>query len=339
MKIVHEVNQLDFGGVEKVVRNLIKYDQKNEHSIISYRDGAFRSELEKVGANIILLDNEHASVDMEADVIHVHTGGGDSRLARELGHQFAVVETIHSPVRSILPGNIIRQKIGVSKAVASLNANCDFIYNGLDIDDADENRVDADNVRVALGIPLDAIVVGRLGRLGRDKGIEEWLLTIFNLQLDGHDIVPVIVGSASKQDARYYGKLRLMAESLPIKNIKWVENKTDIYNYLQIMDIFLYPSATEGFGLVFAEAMLAGCTVVAYETDVTIELFAGYCILTKPNLDSLIDGVKKALSPIIRNQFSGMSSDFIRTEYDAQRMSQQYQELYERCNRYSNVGS
>lgn len=346
MKIVHEVNQLDFGGVEKVIRNLIKYDLKNEHTVIAYRDGAYRSELEKVGAKIFLLENENDKVDIEVDLVHIHTGGGDSKMARQMGSRvpksgkFPVIETIHSPVRSIIPAEFITQRVGVSKAVAAMNHGCEYIHNGLDIDELEDGpRVDPHNVRLALSIPLEATVVGRLGRLGRDKGIEEWLLAVYRVQQEGHDIWPVIVGDASKEDQRYLGSMKLMAQSLPIKNIQWIGNKNDIMNYLQIMDIFLYPSATEGFGLVFAESLLACCTVVAYKTDVTHELFAGYAILTDNNVLALTEGLKKALIPEMRNAFSGIGHDFVKSEYDAERMSQNYQELYERCNANLNVNS
>lgn len=329
MKIVHEINQLDFGGVEKVVRNLIKYDKKNEHSIISYRDGAYRQELEKVGANIVLLQNKNDTVDMEADVIHIHTGGGRSELAERLGKNFPIIETIHSPVRSVVDGNCVFQRIGVSKAVAEMNTDCDFIHNGLDMSEIEPTE-DANVIRSELGIGHDELVIGRLGRLGRDKGIEEWLLACYELQKMGKEFVPVIVGSASKEDERYVAQLKLMAECLPVKNIKWVGHKPDVMNYLQIMDIFMYPSLTEGFGLVFAEAIMAGCVVAAWETKVTHELFGGYAVLTKPTIKDLVHGVVKLFDPTYRSEFSGMSQDFVRSEYDAQKMSEQYQELYER---------
>ena len=331
MKIVHELNQLSTGGVERVIRNLIKFDKKNEHTIISYKDGDYRSELEKVGARIVLLRDENDTIDMEADIIHVHTGGGDSRLARQLGGHFPVVETIHSPVRSVLPSELVRRRIGVSKAVAALNPDCDTIYNGLDIDEL-EPALDAVDIRASLGIDPGALVIGRLGRLGHDKGIEDWLLAVYRLQLERHSVVPVIVGGPGVDDARYFGRLKLMAESLPVRGIKWVGHKTNIMDYLQIMDVFLYPSPTEGFGLVFAEAMLAGCTVVTYKTPVTFECFGGYCLMTEQNIPALVDGLRKAIKPEVRGEFTGMPADFIKAEYTAERMSAEYQELYERCN-------
>lgn len=332
MKIYHECNQLSTGGVERIIRNIIKFDKVNEHAIISYKDGDYRHELEKVGGRILLLEKESDMIDEEADIFHIHTGGGDSRLARQLGGDFPVIETIHSPVRSIIPAEFIRQRIGVCKAVSALNHDCETIYNGLDIKELEEVMWDPEVMRESLGIPKDAVVIGRLGRLGRDKGLEEWLLAIYKIQMAGHNVWPVIVGGPGKGDDRYFGSVKLMAESLPVKNIKFVGHKTDIMNYLQIMDIFLYPSPTEGFGLVFAEAMMAGCTVVAYNTPVTMELFGGYGILTENNIPALVEGIKRALLPEIRNEFLGISSDFVRSEYDAKRMSEQYQELYERCN-------
>lgn len=331
MKIVHEINQLDFGGVERIIRNIVKFDKKNNHVIIAYKDGAYRKHLEEAGAEIYVLENEKHAVEMgDVGVIHIHTGGASSRMAVELGQVFSVVETIHSPVRSAVPANKVRQRIGVSAPVTRMNENCVTVNNGLDIDEFyNSSNKSRGLIRKELGIPHDAVVVGRLGRLGRDKGIEDYLLACYYLQQKGHDIYPVIVGAASEKDKGFEGKMKLMAASLPVKNVIWVGHRTDIFNCLQIMDVFLYPSSTEGFGLVFAEAMLAGCGVVGYATDVTKELYGGFGIFTDQTIPALVDGVQHMLNEYLRNEFAGISAPHVEAEYNAQRMSEQYQEIYE----------
>ena len=333
MKIVHEVNQLDFGGVERVVRNIIKFDKKNKHVIITYRDGAYRPYLEAVGAEIVVLKDETDDVEMnDVDCLHIHTGGAHSRMALELGEHFNIIETIHSPVRSAVPQNKVKQRVGVSEAVAKMNSNCITIKNGLDVEEFySSNTLTPEAIRGQLGIAPNAKVIGRLGRLGKDKGIEDYLLTCYYLQQKGHDIVPVVVGSASEIDKGFAGKMKLLAECLPVKNVIWVGHRADTFNYLQIMDIFLYPSPTEGFGLVFAEAMLAGCGVVTYRTEVTQELFGGFSILTERNIPALVRGCERMLNDSLRVEFQGISASHVEQEYDARRMSEQYQELYE-CN-------
>lgn len=331
MKIVHELNQLDFGGVEKIIRSIVKHDQKNEHTILAYKDGPFKSKLEEVGAKVILIPDE--GLDCDADVIHVHCGGAISQLAQHLGGQFPIVETVHSPVRSPMSDDIITKRVGVCDSVSKLNSNCTTILNGLEYDEI-EPSLFSDEVRASLGIRHDACVVGRLGRVGRDKGLEEWLLTCYYLQSRGYGIVPVIVGNEARGCNGYIGKLKLMAASLPVQDIVWVPLKEDVGNYLQIMDVFLYPSATEGFGLVFAEAMFNGAAVVGWKTPVTWELFGGYMAFVdkKDGVHGLVEETEKILrNPEYMSELGGNGRMFVQGEYQAKTMSEEYQELYEQC--------
>ena len=332
MEIVHEVNQLDFGGVEKVVRNIIKYDKKNTHTIIAYEDGKFRKNLEEVGAKILMAPKDgETDLDIAADVIHIHSGGGLSQLAADVNGSFPVIETIHSPIRSPIPSKLISRRVGVCEAVARKNSNAIFIRNGIEVEDPTRPR---EEMLAELGIPAGVPVVGRLGRLGYDKGLEEWLLACYYLQKKGFNFVPLIVGDEARDAKGYRGNLKLIAESLPVKNVIFVENKEDISNYLQLMDVFLYPSATEGFGLVIAEAIYNECVVVAYKNEVSMELFAGYALLAdkERGIPELVRLVEHALyDSNIQDEVKGIGPAFIQSEYDAERMSLEYQELYESC--------
>lgn len=330
MKIVHELNQLDFGGVEKIIRSIIKHDKVNEHTVLAYKPGPFKSKLEEVGAKVILMPED--DLDLEADVIHTHCGGGRSRLADHLAGDFVIIETIHSPVRSPMGSDIITQRIGVSDAVSRMNDRCATILNGLEYDEIEPTRF-RDEVREELGIHPSQIVIGRLGRVGRDKGLEDWLLMCGELQARGYDIVPLVVGGEARGCDGYIGKLKLMAECLPVKNVVWTGHHDDIGNYLQCMDVFLYPSPTEGFGLVFAEAMYNNCAVVTWQTPVTFELFGGYAVMVpqKDGIIGLVDKMEDLLThPEYMSEIAGNGRIFVESEYQAQRMSEQYQEAYER---------
>ena len=328
LNIIHELGQLEYGGVEKVIRNIIKFDKENEHKIITYKDGPFRKELEAIGAEVVFMPKE-GTADINADIIHIHSGGALSEMGMSLGKDFSTIETIHSPVRSPMPKNVIAQRVGVTEAVSRMNENCITIHNGIDLGSLLVTRT-REEVRAELGIDKAAMVIGRLGRIGKDKCMEEWILACYHLQKKGHNIVPVIVGSEAQGLDGYIGKLKLMAASLPVKDIIWVGHKDDVENYLQIMDIFLYPSPTEGFGLVFAEAMLAGCTVVTYKNDITMELYGGYSILTDKSLEGLVEGVIKAMDINIRDAIVPIAQQLVESEYSAGRMAAEYGELYEK---------
>lgn len=330
MKIVHELNQLDYGGVERVIRNIVKYDKKNEHTILAHKDGPYRKELEKVGAKVVVVGPDD-EVDMQADVIHIHTGGGTSQLAQDLEGSLPVVETIHSPVRSRIPDCQVFQRVGVCESVSRINDNCKTILNGIDFDDDEPIKA----ITKDQFDPKGKLVVGRVGRLGQDKGLEEWLLVCYYLQQAGLDFVPLIVGGEARGCDGYLGKLRLMAESLPVKNVVWAGHQDDTRSWYSLIDVFLYPSRTEGFGLVFAEAMDAGCAVVAFETPVTRELFAGYAKLVplEKGITGLVEETKKVLSNAeLRDAFRSECQGWVQSEFQAEAMSLQYQELYDECN-------
>ncbi|MBI4708241.1 MAG: glycosyltransferase family 4 protein [Candidatus Omnitrophica bacterium] len=328
MNIIHELNQLNYGGVEKVIRNIIKYDKENNHQIVAYKDGPFKKEFEKIGARVVFLPKE-GTVDFDADVIHVHSGGGISEMAKILGRNFPVVETIHSPVRSPMTNEFISQRVGVTEAVCRMNSNCITIYNGLDLDTLEPDRYPED-VKKELGIPDGVPIVGRLGRIGKDKCLEEWILACYYLQQQGVNFIPLIVGGEAAGLDGYVGKLKLMAASLPVKGIIWAGHRADVANYLQIMDVFLYPSPTEGFGLVFAEAMYSGSVVVTYKNDISMEVAGGYSVLTEKSIKGLVDGVKKALDINIRDNIVPMAHDFVAEMFNAERMTSEYQEVYKR---------
>ena len=325
MKILHEIGQLSFGGVEKVIRNIIKFDTENRHSIIAYKDGDYRKELEAVGAEIIFPEDKE--VEIEADIVHIHTGGDISPLARDLEGKLPIIETIHSPVRSPMMKELISQRIGVTEAVSRLNENCVTIHNGLDLEALEPTRT-KEEVKKELGIQGGVPVIGRLGRIGRDKCLEEWLIVAYRLQQEGLNFIPLIVGGEASNAPGYIGKLKLMAASLPVKGVVWTGNRVDIANYLQVMDVFLYPSPTEGFCLSFVEAAYVGSVVVTYKNPVATEVLGGYSILTENSIDGLVGGVHKALDIGLQDAIVPLARHFVFTEYSAERMVRQYQEVY-----------
>jgi hypothetical protein len=83
MNILHELNQLEMGGAERVVLGIVANDKKNTHKIFSYKDGPMRAAFEAAGAEVIIEQAEEAP-DLKVDLIHIHTGGAPSRLAHDV---------------------------------------------------------------------------------------------------------------------------------------------------------------------------------------------------------------------------------------------------------------
>jgi len=313
-----------------MICNIVKFDGANKHTVVAYKDGPFRKELEAAGATVIIApEGKGEETSFEMDAIHIHSGGGISTMALNLGKAFPVIETIHSPIRSPMPAEFVRQRIGVTDAVTGMNQNCSTIHNGVDFSQLEITRT-VEEIKKELNIRENIPVVGRLGRVGKDKCLEEWLLTCYYLQIQGFDFTPLIVGAEASGLNGYVGKLKLMAESLPVKGVIWAGHKDDVANYLQVMNVFLYPSPTEGFGMVFVEAMHAGAVVVTYDNDVAREVAGGFAILETNSIDGLMRGVLKALDVNVRDAIVPLAQSWVEENFDAERMSRDYQDIYKK---------
>jgi glycosyltransferase involved in cell wall biosynthesis len=124
--------------------------------------------------------------------------------------------------------------------------------------------------RSRLDIPLDAFVIGTVGRLYRQKG-HQFLLSAFK---DVLSVVPraalLIIGD---------GPLRsqLEAQALRIgiaERTRFLGERADIPDLLDLLDLYVQPSLYEGMPNAVMEAMAVGKPVIATNVDGVQELVA-----------------------------------------------------------------
>lgn len=138
-----------------------------------------------------------------------------------------------------------------SKSVILSKGTC----NGIDVDLRYNKSLIATNKIVALrkelGLDNDSIVVGYVGRLVRDKGIdlllESWKLLLIkypNLKL-------LLVGPFEKRNSISNQSLQFIKESNSIVCTGYVPES---YLYYSLMDLFVLPTYREGFSTVALEA-------------------------------------------------------------------------------------
>lgn len=110
------------------------------------------------------------------------------------------------------------------------------------------------DIRGELGIPSDAFVFGFVGRLTRDKGINE-LLTASKSVLESNDKSYLIFVGPNEVDATIDSELYQWAVANP--RVIFVGYVNCVEQYLSAMDCYVLPSYREGFGMgvVEAEAM------------------------------------------------------------------------------------
>lgn len=124
-------------------------------------------------------------------------------------------------------------------------------------------------LREQLGVRDGRLLVGNVGRVAREKGLETMLTAmhlleratpgrfVFAFAGDGPYLEPL--RRAAPSSARFLG--RLEGEALS--------------RFYASLDLFVFPSTTDTFGNVLLEAMASGVPIVAADADPTRELVTG----------------------------------------------------------------
>jgi glycosyltransferase involved in cell wall biosynthesis len=144
------------------------------------------------------------------------------------------------------------------------------VYNGIDLGrfSIAGNEEQRSRLRKSLGVRPGAKVVGNVSRLIKDKGHRHLLLAAPDI-LNAHpDTQFLIVGD---------GELRASLEELAVElgvagHVIFAGARTDIPELLDLMDIFVFPTFTEAFGICVLEAMAMGRPIVATDDAAIPEL-------------------------------------------------------------------
>lgn len=114
-----------------------------------------------------------------------------------------------------------------------------------------------------LGIPSDALVVGFVGRLTHDKGIDALLTAARILAERGAALHWLVVGAQIEADSATYAE-RLQSVGL---NVSLVPGAEDVRPYFALMHVHVLPSLREGFPNVVLEA--SAMAIPTITTDAT----------------------------------------------------------------------
>jgi glycosyltransferase involved in cell wall biosynthesis len=155
---------------------------------------------------------------------------------------------------------------------------------------------DAHSVRSKLGLPLDRKLVGFIGRLSREKGLDLLLDAMAALmKADAPPADLVVVGGGAEATA-----LRQHAEALGLQEkVRFVGPRlpAEVPEWISACDVICLPSRREGCPNVLIEALASGIPVVGCRVGGVPELLddENGVLVDPENVTALANGISAAL--------------------------------------------
>jgi glycosyltransferase involved in cell wall biosynthesis len=297
----------------------------------------FQSELERMDLDILHSHSEFTDIAALGLKIRAKT----PRIIRTL-HNGHPLEWRKRPHRRWLFTNFLfpvyyDAEIGVSQPIVNrlnrrwvarcLGRQAKCIPNAIDLNRFQGGKIDISEKKRALGIPIDAAVVGTIGRLEFEKGYTYLLDAARLIKGQRSTVFFVIIGEGSLRQA--------LEEQADISGISdrviFTGSRSDINQLLPCMDVFACSSLWEGLPTVILESMAAGVPVISSDIPGTRALIShnrNGCLVPAKDPAALADGILFLLSnPDLRTALAKEGLATVQN-YSIDRVARSHEVLY-----------
>ena len=265
---------VDFLGSIKTIKEMIKIFKKNKFDIIQYSTpnaSFYASIAAKVsGANIRLYHN--------MGFRYAASVGIKRKILKLIEKITCLLSTEVQPVSaSNLEFGIKEKLFTIDKARVIWNGST----GGVNLNKFNINKkVEWKNEICARhNINKNKFIFGFVGRITRDKGINEILEAYKSLIPNDKDMMLVLVGQ--EEDKSSLNK-NLYSWAKSREDILFVGSSEEVYKYFALFDVLILPSYREGFGNVVIEAQAMGTPVIVSNipgpTDAISDGITGFTI-------------------------------------------------------------
>ena len=333
-KIVHLITTIERGGAENQLLVLVREQLKNSDNLIEIIFLKGKPELkinfENLGAKV---NNSVANLSIFSQIIriwkyfrhknliiHAHLPRAELLAAVTKGSNKLVFSRHNT--ETFIPGAPGLSSTMLSKFVAKRSHagiaisyavlkflgenneipkkfNMEVIHYGFNSDDIFANKSPNDAF-AEIGIDSEHYIVGTISRLTEQKNLHTLLLAFKSFNSTVKKSKLIIIGAGPLES-----KLKEEAYFLGISsNVYWMGKQENVYNFLQIFDVFVLTSKYEGFGLVLLEAISMNTPIIASNNSAIPEVlgdnYLGFC--ATENSDDFADQILKLQSIAYRKK-------------------------------------
>ena len=300
LKLIHILRQGGMGGAERLVQDYFRFHDTSRFEIslgVIFSGGVVSDKIASMGFPVTVFHMKNGFDVKNAlplyhhikkngiDIVHLHTIAPLAKLLCLSANPGVIIATDHGTTM----GSPVKRKKHVIYANRLLNPFVDhfpaismgmkksllirekvpqrsitLMYNGVDIETiSKQNPGRAEEIRNEYAIPLNSPIIGTIGRLSREKQIPLLLKAFQRLKQKGISFTGIIIG-----DGPDMGILKDMQKKYGLENdVIFTGLKTPVYPYLDLLDIFAFPSGGEAFSITILEAMAKKKPVLAFDVE------------------------------------------------------------------------
>lgn len=193
-----------------------------------------------------------------------------------------------------------------------------------DISKKDEYAIE---IKTKYNIKDDELVIGFVGRLGKEKGCNELFTAFRNIKSEIDNAKLLFVGPIEKEDTI---DPELLSYFKSCDDIIKTGRVTNVEKYMSAMDVFVLPSYREGFGMSVVEASAMGVPVVATKypgpSGGMIDGVTGFAVDIK-DVEGLTTAIKSIVSDKENAKRIGEAGrEYVVNNFDYEIFKQKYME-------------
>lgn len=294
-----------YGGIEAFVQSVIQNLDKSRYDVdcvtifdcnnIDFEESLKKSGISfyamnlpvngKIFRNDVYIAVRKFLMEKDYDVIHIHSGGvvNLATLAAAADYSDKVKVIAHSHVSGenfSLPYRIIR-RLGAFSMAKHVDCYCAcskeaadwkfipqkgkpvlIIRNGIDTEKFHFDWRMREKMRCKFGLDEDSFVVGNVGRMVASKN-QQFVCSVFlNLLRDMPNARLLFVGDGEERK-----EIERFVHNAGVDDkVIFAGEVGNVSDHLQAMDVFIFPSLFEGFGIASLEAQAVGLPVISADT-------------------------------------------------------------------------
>jgi glycosyltransferase involved in cell wall biosynthesis len=215
-----------------------------------------------------------------------------------------------------------------------------LLHNGIDLNRFNPENTDAQKVRKEFKIDDKEILIGMVGRFSPGKGHEEFLLAAKELNKKYSSLKFLIVGEPSRGEDDYADSIKKLASNYQLNNLIFTGYRSDTPEVLAAMDIFVFPSHAEAFGIALAEAMAMGKPSVCSNADGVLDIAVDgetSLLFENKNANDLAEKISVLIeSSDLRKKFSTAARTRAVKNFDLVKLTDRVIEIYKRSTANAN---